>query len=377
MGSSHSVFASIKDQRGDFIFPLPKRLFDAIHSGNKRKRTSDGDPYWPAFNAFVISPARMKKTIESGSLNFGHFVAKITELVYATDGFDVYWDQEGYHRNLLLLEFKNEAIVDSPEIRRLKEEMKEAVTTQTDYFRTAALYVRGDGNTGHANMCVFKYKRRTQVLSCRLFEPHARISSKVSRRVAAFKGLLEEVSDPKHMGFVEWGKWLLTGTRVSVHASFPASEKGLQTNSPICVQWSLIMFLVYMLNCELYSAGHECSEDKYRLALDILWDRRKDFIPLWLFFMELVNENSFPETRAQARKLMTAPQVPVHVVTPGSDRKSIIPWRNERSVNTALDYADCSSRPKGACLSPCALSDQGECYNTNLFVPSGKRRKLI
>jgi hypothetical protein len=360
MGSSQSVFTSLPRDKGGLKFPIPAHVFHAITS---KKRKHD-DRYLEAFTSFVNSAARMEMVIKWGSWGFQQVVAHVLRIFYSAPEFRAFWDsRDGYDPRLLHFRFEDSAIKESGDVHTLREGIKHAITTNNDFFMVATLTISTAGNkTMHANMCVFKYTRRTRQLSCRLFEPHARACDVVNKRVEAFRVLLNGIVSSvfREMGVIEWGKWLLGFKQIEIRSSYPSSKAGLQTNSPICVQWSLIMFLVYMLNCEV--AGVECGEEGYKSALDILWEKRKDLVPAWLFFMELVSGSDIP-AKASWKFLMN-PTIPETVTVP----PMVYNPKKARMFNSALDYAKCSDKSEQECKHPCQFA-RGHCFNPALFSP--------
>jgi len=375
MGSSQSVFASLNSGKQKFILPIPRHIFNPIHT-RKRKRVSK---YVQSFNLFVNSPFRIKSIITVGMQNFQTFSGYVTRFMYSSDAFHEFWQKPGHEAELLDLEIRGTTLHAGEDLEALKTDLKRALKHNTDYFRAATLMVHGgveDEGVAHANICVFKYTQKTRRLSCHLFEPHAQATQMIDDRLGALKALLNGVSSSmyRERGLFEWGKWLVGFADVTVQASFPSSDAGLQTNSPICVQWSLIMYLMYMLNCEVYGGG-ECGESGFNFALGILWDLRKQFIPTWLFFMELMYHETLvikSQSREKMREALTNTPVPYYLLCKFGDQR-FLDNTDDDSVDSALDYSDCTGRSSGDCTSPCEW-DNGRCFNATLFQKRKKQK---
>ena len=187
-------------------------------------------------------------------------------------------------------------------------------------------------DAGHANTGVIKYNAATRDLLVLLFEPHARVTrlnEVVTRALdSAMNAIIKKYSpnDP-----------------VSVRVVSPHSGMGLQGKDPLCAVWSILMLLVYLLNCE---AGREkrCSFGRVQGVMTMLWRRRRHIMPAWLYTL--------------------------HMYVPrGVERDE--PYRARRKIHdTALDAAQCRDREPGECTHPCAVDSRtGVCYNTRIFIP--------
>jgi hypothetical protein len=359
---------TLTNQDATIILPIPGKFFRSIVTPHPKRRTD----YLPAFSTFVNSPSRIDRVVDMGAHSFTLLANVVTSLVYSTDEFHAFWEKDGHNAQLLHLRMFDDALVDNTDLKTLGNELVHALSTNTDYFRVATLSITSSKEHGHANMCAFGYTTTTRTLACHLFEPHAKAGDQVAHRLKLLERFMKRGVRKLKRGLVDWGKWLLGFGGVRVRASFPQSGTGLQTNSPICVQWSLIMFLMYMLNCELHGT---CDDKQNTVAVEFLWKERKTVVPIWLFFIESVlSVTFFPETRQAQKGLLNNLPVPHYKQTAPPSKTGPYLIDTHTHTDSAVDFADCSERRMGDCLHPCARDALGHCFNLVLFGPKYRGR---
>lgn len=378
MGQHQSVFAhdEFVDSHGKvqkMILPIPQKLYESMAiSIAELKMGSEGASfirkYAPSFKAFVHTPERINEMINYGMYNHRKFanlfleklfeIGEIKNFLRANPGFDT----QTY--NLEVIHYENsEPRLKSPmdkntEIMRLRVNLETALRAHEDYTGVVNLFVITKGvEMGHANMMLISFTASTQDLSAVIFEPHARHSPKVNERALMIKSFLDNITkDLKSQESFD-------RTLVTTDVFYPMSRTGLQTNSPICVQWSLIMFLIYLLNCKVHE--NVCDRDSIKSVMSAVWLKRKQIIPMWLFYIESIRyTKTHPDKYRSGIETFLRPN-PMPVAEFGGKRQQYHP-------NVALDVMNCSARDKTHCTPPCKFKDN-VCYNAALIKRKRKR----
>ena len=334
MGASHSQFGEIQYRdvikysssrerllsTTPVVLPIPRVILSSVEPG---------DEGHAAFLKFYYDKASVTEVFTLGSGDAGAFVGDVyskfmrfTDVGKFVDGtVDVtYYTEFGFAQF-------------APEL---------PTSGDKDWLILLKITLNFGSSEGHANSGILRFTKSTNTMKLIVFEPHAN-NTHVLGMVGIFKHHAE-----KHF----------PGARF-VHEEFD-SPHSVQTNSPICVQWSLLLALMYLLNCVMHQ-GAMCSVDQMHRLIPFIYERRTQIMPAWFYFMHLIHGDlSSSEQFFNPRRRSV------------NDRKRPRGYLDSSfgSENSAMDVEKCSGRSKEMCVYPCEMSND-ECRNGLLF----KRRR--
>lgn len=352
MGGVESVFAFELLDKGKFYVPIPsdvyyplrmftQKLSSTYPRKKKRKRQEGENPIIPQFIEFVNSPSKINSVYEYGSSHSTTFVDSVFHFFNQFDLLKSYWDSQCRAGNIFSKQCRMMYVYET-DGRVLTEKYMDKNREYYDTkFIQSALYsalnhgisctiplflsLLAEGDE-HANMGFLKYDSGTNTVSCTIFEPHA-TQEDVDPTVTSVRGFLEQVIET-------------TGLSPTLNVTSPWHEKGLQGGSPICVQWSLLMFFTFMLNCEVGGGGCNMSLEKELLMH--LFRNRSSIMPIWMYYMD---------TNIVRSKFV-----------PGGDL-----GKEDFDPDSEVDVYKCSEQ-KAPCSYPCAPGKDEGCYNKLLFT---------
>lgn len=352
MGGVESVFAFELLDRGKFYVPIPSDVYYPLRMFTQKIRTSprkkkrkrqDENPIVPQFIEFINSPSKINSVYEYGSSNSTLFVDSVFHFFNQFDSLKSYWDSQcragtifsKQCRMMYVYETDGRVLTEKYmdknreyyDTKFIQSALYTALTHRISCAIPLFLSLLAEGDE-HANMGFLKYNSETNTVSCSIFEPHA-TQEDVDPTVRAVRSFLE--------GIIE-----STGSAPppTLNVTSPWHEKGLQGGSPICVQWSLLMFFTFMLNCEVGGGG--CNMALEKELLMHVFRNRSSIMPIWMYYMDTTIVRS--------------------KFVPGGDL-----GKEEFDPDTELDVYRCSEQ-KSPCSYPCAPQKDGDgCYNKLLF----------
>jgi len=349
MGGVESTFAFELLDRGKFYVPIPGKVYYPLRMWaarprgpekrrKKRKHTSSKveDSLVPGFVEFVNSPSRINSVYEYGSENSVTFVDSVFHFFYQFGVFDTYWKDVCASGKIFSKQCRMMYVGEKVITSNFWGNHREYYDTK---FVESALYsalthniscvvplfislLDGDGDE-HANMGFLKYDSDTTTVTCTIFEPHA----------------LKEDVDPTISSVREFLEGIIAATKTTptLNVVSPWHDKGLQGGSPICVQWSLLMFFTFMLNCEV---GGGCNMALEKELLMHVWKFRSAIMPIWMYYMDT--------------NVVRSKFTPGQYIDPEFDR------------DTEIDVYTCHTQ-KAPCSYPCAPGKGDGCYNSLMF----------
>jgi len=312
--------------RLDLVLPVDAGVFDAVEGYTDPSKYGDEDVI-----AFVKNAEKMREVakyfIADYAVAYGVVMDGIMDDNYAehvaANNVGMIFDMTGGVAKIVQHEPVTEILTGS-------------LIWKTSLTLPFALMIIEDGGGSHANTGVVKYNAGTQDLLVLLFEPHATGQgyNKMVIRVLTYlmTSVIEKVSSE------------ITLPPVSVRVVSPHSGLGLQGGDPLCVAWSILMLLVYLLNCEV-GRERRCSFGRVQGVMETLWHRRRHIMPAWLYTLRKYVPEHVPRHTRRVQRIHTG-----------------------EIFDTAFDAAQCNGRDPGDCTHPCALdSGTGTCYNTKIF----------
>lgn len=354
------MFAFELLDEGKFYVPIPSDVYYPLRlftqktrtrpRGKKRKR-QDENPIVPQFIEFINSPSKLHSVYEYGSSNTTVFVDSVFHFFNQFDPLRSYWDSQCRAGNIFSKQCRMMYVYET-DGRVLTEKFMDKNREYYDTrFIQSALYsalehgiscavplfmsLLAEGDE-HANMGFLKYDPGTNTVSCTIFEPHA-TQEDVDPTVRTVKSFLEGIVESAGLA-----------SPPTLRVTSPWHEKGLQGGSPICVQWSLLMFFTFMLNCEVGGGGCNLALEKELLMH--VFKNRSSIMPIWMYYMDTTIVRS--------------------KFVPGGGEQ--VDMGEEFDPDTELDVYGCSEQ-KAPCSYPCAPREDGDgCYNKLLFPPKIK-----
>ena len=327
--------------RVGLVLPVDSGVFAAVQRlsapRGKRKRRRAGDDVDDDVTAFVNNGARLHAVTDYFSVYFRDGVRAVLGDLMSSGIFP--------HIGLgvtLGMELTGNAREPRLDLNKAFDRMAMKLMNGMEEGESVtipfSLEIRESGS-GHANTGVIKYNAATRDLLVLLFEPHAKRWTRLNEIVT--QALTDAMNVVLMMHHRAHG-----GERITLRVVSPHSEFGLQGSDTLCVVWSILMLLVYLLNCEAVREKR-CSFGRVQGVMDMLWHRRRHIMPAWLYTLQ--------------------------AYVPG-DAQPVFPYQPPSGVReTALDAAQCSDRAPGVCTHPCTVDETGACYNAGIF--SVKRRK--
>ena len=313
--------------------PIRAYLFAYTHTKKKRKYT---EPIVGAFLDFINTPAKINTVYDVAASSDTWFVQAIMDHYNRTETFREFWAKRcrahiisRQVKFMRVLQTGDDARVVSPaqtqtffDTNFVQSAMYTAFTTNTRLILPIYIIIAYEDPGEHANMCVISFDK--QRVRCVIFEPHA-VSAASAPTVKGMRKFIQDVIDR-------------SGKQLKLTVTSPWSAEGLQGDAPVCVQWSLLMFLTYILNCQM----GRCNLRQMRNALDAVWALRHVIMPVWLFYVHTI---LFKDVASTGDYLDAD-------FEPGSE----------------IDPFNCHTQ-SAPCHSPCAKGKNGVCFNALLFNP--------
>jgi hypothetical protein len=332
MGAEISSFAfELLADNEKMVMPFPSEFYNPLRVWTvtkKRKRDDRVD----AFVEFVNSPSRIMGVYDWAYKPY-EFVDTVCAHFNEMDVFQQFWKEKcgsPYSEETRILLIENGRVDPEPrgkyriqhDVKFIQSSIFSAMEHGNPCFIPMYLHLR-DHNGSHANMSVLKYDPGFQQLSCVIFEPHATKDA----APATIHAMREFLTDTVLMA-------LEGAPRVYVWS--PWVETGLQGDAPVCLQWSLLMYFTYMVNCEL--GGGRCGRKSMKRVLSHVWDMRKSAMPIWMYYIH------------------------TQIETP----RGYNVLDRDFEPDSEIDAYKCSESPL-PCRYPCALGGDGKCFNKKLF----------
>lgn len=291
--------------------------------------------------------------------------------------------------NVQLLGFNDESPEDSPtrheherfrnNLSSLDTKLEEAIQNTHEYMATMFITLENqtvfEGGENaydhHAITGVVNYTPGEFTFI--MFEPSAREDETSELMIKLMRDYL-------HRTYMD----VKPGEHARITVSYPSTPKGLQESSPVCVQWSAIMLCVYLLNCVI--PGKACDNRDLTDVLIAAWEQRKAIMPVWLMFIDMLavtakgrsmlNKRNKLDGKPRDRvyfsdplKLMSTEMYIDNTNSSGTGRLTLKDHAYAGSTDTDIDFADCSSKSRDTCTSPCGYV-QDKCLNLKLYDPS-------
>ena len=344
MGASQSEYATESNGSHDLQLPIPEFFYAPLATflmqrrKGKRKRV---DPHVHAFHKFMNNPAQIMAVYNRNAEGV-KYVDDVMAHFNAMGGFASFWADLPpggiYSRSVRCITMRDGVLEEVPlpardlyDTKFVQASIYTCVRESLRCFIPISFTILQEGGDAHANMGILEYVPEKRRLTFKLFEPHATTEAFKSRR----SGLYALLYTPAAHASVGQEMPLVTVTA-------PTSDlTGLQGNTPLCLQWSLIMLLTYMINCRL--EGHVgCSSKVLNRTVAHMFSVRKRLIPIWMYYMntEIVRSDAVRE-RAE-------------VLDEGF------------GADSEIDPYGCAESPL-PCRYPCSQGRDGKCFNKKLF----------
>jgi hypothetical protein len=310
------------NQRVRVVLPILSDVYERV-SSKKRKRDD--------IENFINNPGRIKGVVDWTKASMD----SISAIVSHTYNFpQMLHLQLTMDDDPVLMDYSQGA--RSEIIRMLLESMRDVKPCLIPF---GIHLVNPKTMRGHANTGVIRYTPRRVV--CIIFEPHGTesVNNQIKRRV--FDEFIESVI-ATHYESLSGLRAALGMLNISKSIIIPHTRIGLQKKDSICVAWSILMYCIYMLNCET-----GCNFGRVQAVMSMLWINRKKIMPAFMYTLEQY-------------MVMSEPGMCVTGLTPSIKKGNI-----RRMADSALDAAGCSDRGERDCTFPCEFD--GVCFNKLLF----------
>lgn len=343
MGASQSEYATETEGSRHLQLPIPDAFYAPLAAflmqrrKGKRKRI---DPHVHAFHKFMNNTAQMM-AVYNRNKEGTKYVDDVMAHFNAMGEFASFWSDlppNGiYSRSVRHIMLRDGVVEeDAPDARTLYDTKFVQTTIYTCvgeglhcFIPIFIMVLNGDGDA-HANMGLLEYMPEKRRLTFKLFEPHATTQAVQSRRLGLYTFLYTPVAHAS-----------VEQELPSVKVTAPTSDHtGLQGDAPLCLQWSLIMLLTYMINCRL--EGHAgCSSKVLNRTVAHMFSVRKRLMPIWMYYMntEIVRSDAVREGEE---------------VLDGF------------GADSEIDPYGCAESPL-PCRYPCSQGRDGKCFNKKLF----------
>ena len=317
MGGRNSIFLKVQGISNEPVYlPIPETYGalknpDTLQTSKRKRNHDETDALQHAYVEFVNNPHQFHYMFMKSAGNFEKYARKCWEHFKPLIGSEAL---------LFHIKFNGDDCTTPDTLAQVRSIITQARAEKRSETVLVAITLFQKGEGGHANTGVIKYDPDTDTATQIVFEPHAKRDS------------------------IEWVALSIIQPEagLEVDSISPFSHMGLQhQSSNLCVQWSVIMLMSYMINC----TAMECDERKLENQLVYLSRNQNFVMPTFLFYM------------AASLYDYKLPKTPVRF---GFDYPEI-------KYDTEMDAHQCAISVE--CQEyPCARHPRtGVCFNTNLF----------